>query len=97
MSSEYTSDTTGSSQTLQCRDCGQDFVFTAGEQAFYASRGFTHPPTRFPYCRKARKAQERGGSYGGGGGGQSRASTRDVHGDLRQLRTRGTGSLPAPR
>lgn len=65
MSSEYTSDTTGSDQTLQCRDCGQDFVFTAGEQSFYASRGFTHPPTRCPDCRAARKAQERGGSYGG--------------------------------
>lgn len=65
MSSEYTSDTTGSDQTLQCRDCGQDFVFTAGEQSFYASRGFTHPPTRCPDCRAARKAQDRGGSYGG--------------------------------
>lgn len=65
MSSEYTSDATGSDQTLQCRDCGQDFVFTAGEQSFYASRGFTHPPTRCPECRAARKAQDRGGSYGG--------------------------------
>lgn len=65
MSSEYTSDATGSDQTLQCRDCGQDFVFTAGEQSFYASRGFTHPPTRCPDCRAARKAQDRGGSYGG--------------------------------
>jgi CxxC-x17-CxxC domain-containing protein len=65
MSSEYTSDATGSDQTLQCRDCGQDFVFTIGEQSFYASRGFTHPPTRCPECRAARKAQERGGSYGG--------------------------------
>jgi CxxC-x17-CxxC domain-containing protein len=67
MSSEYTSDATGTDQTLQCRDCGQDFVFTAGEQSFYASRGFTHPPTRCPDCRAARKAQERGGSssYGG--------------------------------
>ncbi len=67
MSSEYTSDITGNDQTLQCRDCGQDFVFTAGEQSFYASRGFTHPPTRCPDCRAARKAQERGGSgsYGG--------------------------------
>ncbi len=64
MSSEYLSDTTGSDQTLQCRDCGQDFVFTAGEQSFYASRGFTHPPTRCPDCRAARKAQDRGG-YGG--------------------------------
>lgn len=42
-------------KTLQCRDCGADFVFTAGEQEFYASRGFTNEPSRCPSCRKARK------------------------------------------
>jgi len=26
--------------TLTCRDCGQTFTFTSGEQEFYASRGF---------------------------------------------------------
>ena len=46
--------------TLQCRDCGRDFVFTAGEQEFYASRGFTNSPTRCPECRAAYKAS--GGS-----------------------------------
>lgn len=50
---------TGSDQILQCRDCGQEFVFTAGEQAFYTSKGFTHPPTRCPDCRAARKNQDR--------------------------------------
>lgn len=57
--------------TLTCRDCGQAFTFTTGEQAFYASRGFGEP-SRCPDCRAARK-QERGtggggGGYGGGGG-----------------------------
>lgn len=42
-------------KTLQCRDCGADFVFTAGEQEFYASRGFTNEPSRCPSCRQARK------------------------------------------
>jgi CxxC-x17-CxxC domain-containing protein len=65
MSFESVSDTSGSDQTLQCRDCGQEFVFTVGEQGFYASKGFTHPPTRCPDCRAARKNQERSGSYGG--------------------------------
>jgi len=69
MSSVYAS---GSDQTLQCRDCGQEFVFTAGEQTFYNSRGFTHPPTRCPDCRAARK-QERGGSSGSGSFASSRA------------------------
>ena len=56
--------------TLTCRDCGQGFTFTAGEQDFYASRGFTEP-TRCPDCRAARRAERERGSYstGGGGGG----------------------------
>lgn len=61
-------------QTLTCRDCGQSFAFTAGEQEFYASRGLTNAPSRCPECRAARKASGGGGggSYaGGGGGGQS--------------------------
>lgn len=52
-------------QTLTCRDCGQAFTFTAGEQEFYASRGLTNTPGRCPECRAARKA---GGGYSGGNG-----------------------------
>ena len=26
-------------KTLVCKDCGNEFVFTAGEQEFYAGRG----------------------------------------------------------
>ena len=33
-------------KTLVCRDCGAEFVFTAGEQAFYAEKGFQNEPTR---------------------------------------------------
>ena len=40
---------------LTCRDCGQDFTFTAGEQEFYASRGLTNTPGRCPSCRAARR------------------------------------------
>lgn len=60
---------------LRCRDCGQDFVFTAGEQEFYASRGLTNNPSRCPECRAQRKASG-GGSYGGGGGGGRSSSPR---------------------
>lgn len=64
-----------SDRTLTCRDCGNEFVFTAGEQDFYVSRGFSDPQ-RCPSCRQARKQQRNadgdsfggGGSYGGGGG-----------------------------
>jgi CxxC-x17-CxxC domain-containing protein len=48
-------------KTITCRDCGMDFVFTAGEQEFYASKGFVNEPTRCPSCRQARKAQMNGG------------------------------------
>lgn len=40
---------------LICRDCGNDFLFTAGEQDFYRTKGFTKPPGRCPACRYQRK------------------------------------------
>ena len=43
-------------KTLICRDCGAEFVFTAGEQAFYAEKGFQNEPSRCKACRDARKA-----------------------------------------
>ena len=46
--------------TLVCKDCGQEFVFTAGEQEFYASRGFENQPQRCKACRDARKNATRG-------------------------------------
>lgn len=44
-------------KNLTCRDCGKEFVFTEGEQAFYKEKGFENEPQRCPECRKARKAQ----------------------------------------
>ena len=69
-------------KTIVCADCGQEFTFTASEQAFYAEKGFTDSPKRCKPCRQARKAQRNSGSYGddsygggsssyGGGGGSS--------------------------
>jgi len=64
-------------KTLACRDCGQEFVFTAGEQEFYAQKGFTNEPTRCMPCRQSHKSRmnnrgDSGGGYrsqGNGGGG----------------------------
>lgn len=42
-------------KTLVCKDCGAEFVFTEGEQAFYAEKGFTNDPVRCPACRKSKK------------------------------------------
>ncbi len=46
-------------KTLKCRDCGAEFVFSAGEQEFYAEKGFQNEPTRCRDCRRARKNAER--------------------------------------
>ena len=54
-----------SDKTLTCKDCGQEFTWTAGEQEFYSSRGLMNEPGRCPTCRAARRAS---GGMGGGGG-----------------------------
>lgn len=38
-------------RTLTCAACGKEFLFTAGEQAFYADKGFVGHPGRCPECR----------------------------------------------
>ena len=48
-------------KTLVCKDCGQEFVFTAGEQEFYAERGFVNEPKRCKSCRDAKPFQPREG------------------------------------
>jgi CxxC-x17-CxxC domain-containing protein len=65
-----------SDKVLTCADCGQEFVFSAREQEFYATRQFTEP-RRCGSCRASRKASrgDSGGSgygnRGGYGGGDS--------------------------
>ena len=44
-----------SDRELTCRDCGSKFVFTGGEQEFYASKGLQNDPVRCPSCRAQRK------------------------------------------
>ncbi len=46
-------------KTLVCKDCGEEFVFTAGEQEFYAVKGFTNEPLRCKPCRDAHKKELR--------------------------------------
>ena len=43
-------------ETLVCRDCGQEFVFSASEQAFFAEKGFMNKPSRCPKCLAAVRA-----------------------------------------
>ncbi|MEF2920429.1 MAG: zinc-ribbon domain containing protein [Acutalibacteraceae bacterium] len=46
-------------KNLTCKDCGNEFVFTAGEQEFYAEKGFVNEPQRCKACRDARKNNSR--------------------------------------
>ena len=65
---------------LTCRDCGNTFTFTVGEQEFYASKGLENTPRRCPECRRAyksgrleggRSSYSSGGSSGSGGYGNA--------------------------
>jgi CxxC-x17-CxxC domain-containing protein len=47
--------TVGEDQRIKCVDCGEEFLFTAGEQAFYREHNLTHAPTRCKRCRSNRK------------------------------------------
>lgn len=40
---------------LTCRDCRTPFIFTGGEQAFYAGKGLVNDPQRCASCRAAAK------------------------------------------
>ncbi|MDD3290543.1 MAG: zinc-ribbon domain-containing protein [Eubacteriales bacterium] len=42
-----------------CQDCGQEFIFTAGEQEFYKEKGFDNEPKRCKACRDKKKNQRR--------------------------------------
>lgn len=47
-------------KSLQCSDCGVTFTFTAGEQEFYKTKGYTVDPKRCAKCRQARKSDKQG-------------------------------------
>jgi CxxC-x17-CxxC domain-containing protein len=46
-------------RTITCKECAQPFVFTEGEQRFYAERGLSHEPQRCPSCRALAKQSRR--------------------------------------
>ena len=42
---------------LTCKDCGERFIFTAGERDFYTQKGFQNEPARCGPCRRTRKRE----------------------------------------
>jgi len=47
-------------EVLVCQGCARKFVFTAGEQEFYAVQGFQNEPRYCAECRERRKRQRNG-------------------------------------
>ena len=47
---------------LTCQDCGQSFTFSADDQSYHATKGFTNDTKRRYSCRQARR-NERSGGY----------------------------------
>ncbi len=64
-------------KSIQCSDCGTTFTFSAEEQEFFQSKGYTNEPKRCPTCRQARKS-ERYGSGGGSGSGAGFGARRQM-------------------
>jgi CxxC-x17-CxxC domain-containing protein len=62
-------------RALTCADCQAEFIFTASEQEFFATRQFSEP-RRCPSCRAVRKLS-RGGS-GEAAHGSPYASSRPM-------------------
>ena len=58
-------------RVLKCVECGADFVFTSGEQMFFADKGFKNEPKRCKACKS-----KRGASNAGAAGNYQRAETR---------------------
>ena len=53
---------TGVDEVLKCKTCHGDFTFTAGEQKFFAGKGFTKKPLSCKTCRDAKKQRDSGAS-----------------------------------
>lgn len=69
-----------SDKVLTCRECSREFVFTPGEQEFYASRGLMNDPGRCPECRANRRARTGvGGDGSTTGGDRSSRPQREMH------------------
>jgi CxxC-x17-CxxC domain-containing protein len=56
-------------RVLKCVECGSEFVFTTGEQSFFADKGFRHEPKRCKNCKAVRAS-------GSASAGPARSETR---------------------
>ncbi|MFH1639984.1 MAG: CxxC-x17-CxxC domain-containing protein [Chloroflexota bacterium] len=45
-------------KTLQCFDCGANFIFSVEEQEAFHAKGYANAPKRCPSCRQVRKERQ---------------------------------------
>lgn len=45
-------------RTLICKDCNEEFVFTAGEQEYFAQNGLRNEPRHCKVCRQMSKMRK---------------------------------------
>ena len=48
-------------RTLNCVDCGVEFIHSAADQEYYQQKGFVSDPKRCTTCRASRRASRDGG------------------------------------
>ena len=49
-------------RTLNCVDCGVEFIHSAADQEFYAQKSFSSDPKRCTSCRASRRAARDSGT-----------------------------------
>ena len=62
-------------KVLKCADCGAEFIFTAGEQMFFADKGFKNEPKR---CKACKGTRAQGNGNGSGSVSSQRVETKTV-------------------
>ena len=51
-------------KSIQCSDCGVSFTFSAEDQEFFQSKGYTNEPKRCSECRQSRRSERQGSNHG---------------------------------
>ena len=62
-------------KVLKCAECGSEFVFTAGEQMFFADKGFKNEPKR---CKSCKSVRSQGATGAPGASSAQRVETKTV-------------------
>ena len=59
-------------KSLRCVDCSNEFIWTAGEQLFFADKQFKNEPKRCKSCKAKRASRTLSSPSGGRGEGYGR-------------------------